>query len=83
MGNLYKGPERKLTPAAFQVRNIAAVGGYAIQPIWGDGHASGPIPVCLPEADRRFQGVIPADVFDSNSPLESAGGGSILFLDVI
>ena len=41
MGNLYKGPERALQPAAFQLRRIANVGSYAIQPIWGDGHASG------------------------------------------
>jgi DUF971 family protein len=41
MGNLYKGPDRPLTPAAFQLRSISNVGGYAVQPIWADGHASG------------------------------------------
>jgi len=41
MGNLYKGPEIKLTPAAFQLRELRTVGGYAIQPVWADGHASG------------------------------------------
>ncbi|MEO6034114.1 MAG: DUF971 domain-containing protein [Verrucomicrobiota bacterium] len=41
MGNLYRSPEKPLTAAAFQLRNISMVGGYAIQPTWGDGHGSG------------------------------------------
>ncbi len=41
MGNLYKGPEQKLTPAAFELRQIVPVGTYAIQPVWADGHATG------------------------------------------
>ena len=41
MGNLYKNPEKPLPPPAFQLRRVAQVGGYAIQPIWGDGHATG------------------------------------------
>ena len=41
MGNLYKNPDRPLPPPAFELRRIANVGGYAIQPIWGDGHATG------------------------------------------
>ncbi|MBI4657763.1 MAG: DUF971 domain-containing protein [Verrucomicrobia bacterium] len=41
MGNLYRGPDKPLTPLAFQLRQIARVGGYAIQPIWADGHSSG------------------------------------------
>src|SRR5262245_16785254 len=41
MGNLYKNPDKPLSPQAFQLQRIANVGGYAIQPIWGDGHASG------------------------------------------
>ena len=41
MGNVYKNPDTPLSPQAFQLRRIANVGGYAIQPIWGDGHASG------------------------------------------
>lgn len=41
MGNLYKNPDRPLTPAAFQLRKIDRVGGYAIQPVWDDGHGSG------------------------------------------
>jgi DUF971 family protein len=41
MGNFYKYPEQKLTAAAFQLVRIAGVGGYAIQPVWADGHATG------------------------------------------
>ncbi len=41
LGNLYKNPEQKLTAAAFQLVRIVGVGGYAIQPAWGDGHATG------------------------------------------
>ena len=41
MGNLYKNPEKPLTPSAFQLVRWNAVGGYAIQPVWGDGHTSG------------------------------------------
>jgi DUF971 family protein len=41
MGKVYKNPDRPLTPQAFQLRRVATVGGYAIQPFWGDGHQSG------------------------------------------
>ncbi len=41
MGNLYKGPDQPLTPAAFQLRRIIPVGTYALQPVWADGHATG------------------------------------------
>jgi DUF971 family protein len=41
MGNLYKNPEQPLTPQAFELRRIITVGGYAIQPVWADGHATG------------------------------------------
>ena len=41
MGNLYKGPERPLTPQAFQLRGLNRIGTYAIQPSWADGHNSG------------------------------------------
>ena len=40
-GNVYKNPNRPLTPAAFQLVRLATVGGYAIQPVWADGHATG------------------------------------------
>ena len=41
MGNLYKGPDKPLPPSAFQLMSIDNVGAYAVQPIWGDGHATG------------------------------------------
>ena len=41
MGNLYKNPEQPLTPAAFQLVRITGVGGYGLQPVWADGHATG------------------------------------------
>jgi DUF971 family protein len=41
MGQVYKGPERALTPQAFGLVRIISVGGYAVQPVWADGHASG------------------------------------------
>src|SRR6266705_2321644 len=41
MGNLYKNPEQKLTAAAFQLVRLITVGGYAIQPVWADGHNTG------------------------------------------
>ena len=41
MGNLYKGPERPLTPSSFQLVRLEMVGGYAVQPVWADGHATG------------------------------------------
>ena len=41
MGSIYKNPDKPLPPQAFQLRRIANVVGYAIQPVWGDGHASG------------------------------------------
>jgi DUF971 family protein len=47
MGNVYKiekaesGKAEALPPAAFQLKTIAGVGGYAIQPVWADGHNTG------------------------------------------
>jgi len=41
MGNVYKNPETKLVPDAFRLKEMASVGSYAIQPVWGDGHATG------------------------------------------
>ncbi len=41
LGNIYKGPERQLTAEAFRLVRLVGVGGYAIQPVWADGHASG------------------------------------------
>ena len=41
MGNLYKNPDRPLTARAFELVKITSVGGYAIQPVWADGHNTG------------------------------------------
>jgi DUF971 family protein len=41
LGNLYKNPAQKLSAAAFQLKRIISVGGYAVQPVWADGHATG------------------------------------------
>lgn len=41
MGNLYKNPEQKLRAEAFRLVRVDAVGGYAMQPVWADGHATG------------------------------------------
>jgi len=41
MGNVYKNPDKVLTPKAFELVRIVSVGGYAIQPVWADGHATG------------------------------------------
>ncbi len=41
MGQLHKGPDQPLTPSSFQLRRMANVGGYGLQPVWADGHDSG------------------------------------------
>jgi DUF971 family protein len=41
MGNVYKNPQQPLSAGAFELKRIDAVGGYAIQPVWADGHATG------------------------------------------
>jgi DUF971 family protein len=41
MGNLSKGPERPLSPAAFRLLRMDRVGTYGLQPVWADGHATG------------------------------------------
>jgi DUF971 family protein len=41
MGNVYKNPEQKLPPTAFELVRFEMVGSYAIQPLWRDGHATG------------------------------------------
>jgi len=41
MGALHKGPAQPLSPQSFQLKRMVRVGGYAIQPVWGDGHAAG------------------------------------------
>jgi DUF971 family protein len=41
LGNVYKNPEQPLSPAAFRLVRLEPVGGYALQPVWADGHATG------------------------------------------
>jgi DUF971 family protein len=41
MGNVYKGPDKPLSPQAFRLVRLVNVGSYAIQPVWADGHATG------------------------------------------
>ena len=41
LGKLYRAPETPLAPQAFKLIRIVNVGGYAIQPLWGDGHSTG------------------------------------------
>jgi DUF971 family protein len=41
MGNLYHNPRQPLPPEAFLLARLETVGGYAIQPAWADGHATG------------------------------------------
>jgi DUF971 family protein len=41
LGNVYKGPERALGQNAFHLARLNYVGGYAINPVWGDGHSTG------------------------------------------
>ena len=41
LGNVYKGPDKPLTAPAFTLTGISSVGGYAVQPVWADGHNSG------------------------------------------
>jgi DUF971 family protein len=41
LGNVYKNPDRTLAPNAFELVKIGRVGGYALQPVWADGHDTG------------------------------------------
>jgi DUF971 family protein len=41
LGHVYKNPDRPLSPDAFRMVRMSQVGGYAIQPVWADGHATG------------------------------------------
>ncbi len=40
MGTLVR-PEVHYTPQSFELKGWQMVGGYALQPTWGDGHSSG------------------------------------------
>ena len=41
LGNVYRAPGQPITPAATKLVRLETVGGYALQPFWGDGHSSG------------------------------------------
>jgi len=41
LGNLHKGPDKPYAGNSFELVKIASVGGYAIQPVWADGHNTG------------------------------------------
>ena len=41
LGNVYRGPNRPLTERSFQLVSHHAVGGYALQITWADGHNDG------------------------------------------
>ena len=40
LGNLYR-PEVQYTGKSFELRGYQVIGGYALQPTWGDGHGTG------------------------------------------
>lgn len=41
MGNVYRNPETQLSGRAFELKRLERVGGYALQPVWADGHSTG------------------------------------------
>jgi DUF971 family protein len=41
LGNLHRNPGEAPTAKSFELLRIGRVGGYAIQPVWADGHATG------------------------------------------
>ncbi len=41
LGNLYKNPEKPYAANAFQLVRLNRVGGYAVSPVWADGHDTG------------------------------------------
>jgi DUF971 family protein len=41
LGQVHGGGAQSVSPAAFQLRQLIRVGGYAVQPVWADGHATG------------------------------------------
>jgi len=40
-GTLHKGPDQPLTQNRLSSKAFDLVGGYALQPVWADGHSSG------------------------------------------
>jgi DUF971 family protein len=41
LGYRHQGPRAAYSSASFCLRRLDRVGAYAIQPVWGDGHATG------------------------------------------
>lgn len=41
MGNVYRAPEKPFAPNSFTLLRLDPVGGYGVQPVWADGHATG------------------------------------------
>ena len=41
LGNLYKGPDKKLGEVAYLAVNMEKVGHYALRIFWGDHHSDG------------------------------------------
>lgn len=41
LGNLYQSPAKPYAANAFALVKFVSVGGYAIQPVWADGHNTG------------------------------------------
>lgn len=41
LGNLYKGPEKKLTENSILLNGVQPVGYYGVRPFWKDGHSTG------------------------------------------
>jgi DUF971 family protein len=53
MGNVVR-PQNDYTPASFELKSYEFVGGYGLQPRWGDGHSTGIYPFAYL---RRLAGV--------------------------
>jgi len=47
MGHVHKGPEIRLTPRSFILLRVENIGGYGLQPMWGDSHNSGIYPFAM------------------------------------
>ncbi len=41
MGQLHKSPEQPYKLSSFKLRSLEFVGGYAVKPLWEDGHSTG------------------------------------------
>ena len=41
LGNVYKGPPKKLNDHSYQISGLQPVGYYGLRPFWRDGHSTG------------------------------------------